>query len=139
MIDKESSRYVYLEMKEETSPEQLSRHLAESGYIVTAGRTMAGLEEGYAVTETMAAGLWEQESGYAHCEGHCGARRPHRPWTDLAEQQRQKFVKRLTQFLDQCRQEELLLDTLLEDDPEFGDVALERCLPGGDDSDEDED
>ena len=138
MIEKQNSRYVYLEMKEETSPEELSRQLGNTGFTVTSGRTMAGLQDGYAVTETLAAGIWDHESGYADCGNHCTAKRPHRPWTEIPNHQRSKFVKRLAQFLDQCRQEDLLLQLLLEDEPEFSDVALEKCQPKDADEDEEE-
>lgn len=125
-MDSQPTTHVYLELSEPRSPEDIARLLGRANAPVTDARAMTSLERGYALTESLAYGIWQDESGAAECRGQCPPQRRHRHWEQLSEDQRTRFIDNLARFLENCRTEELMLDLLMESDEEFETVALQR-------------
>ena len=127
-MDTQPTTHVYLELKQPRSPEEIARILESRDAQVTEARAMTALQRGYALTDTLAHGIWQNETGADGCRGRCPPDRSHRHWEQLTEEQRTRFIENLSRFLDNCRSEELMLDLLMEGDEEFENVAL----PGDD-------
>lgn len=91
-------------------------------------RAISPIHDGYALTELIAQGIWEHETGHAYCRERCKGKCPgdpkHLAWNELSEGQQETFIKRYVRFLENCREEELLTDVLMTEAEEFDDVAL---------------
>ena len=98
----------------------LRRHGIEAADI----RDVTPNHNGYVFTNLLAEGIWEQETGAAHCQQEsCN----HRAWRELTKEQQNTFTSALAQFLDNCRIEEFQPELNLAGMPSFQDIRLTHC------------
>lgn len=119
---------VHVSLKEPAEAEAVSQALEGAGIGVQAIREVTRIHDGYALTELLAQGIWEHETGQAHCAsrnpGRCPGEDRHRGWAELSEEQRDAFIARYVRFLESCREEELMTDLLLKNEEAFQGVAV---------------
>ena len=121
------SRSFHLELEDVWDMDRLRDALRAAGIGIRDCRTVAGVRDGYMFTHLLIQGIWDQETGCDDCRGECRGQTPrHVPWRDLDEEQRDAFARRYTRFLENCRQDQLQPELLLQDTPEFEDVQLSR-------------
>ena len=126
MHDSEESRYIYLELEANASPEAVAELLEAQGIKTRGSRAVVANSAGYIMTRTLASSVWNHETGYETCQGNCPPGHKHREWGQLTEAQQNTFVRLTGEFLDNCRSDELMVHCLLEDEPIFANTALER-------------
>ena len=80
--------------------------------------------DGIIITETLAAGIWDHESGAARCQDPVDQECGHRKWDQLSQEQRDEFTKELASFYEYQRIERMQLSVLLEFSEELGDVKV---------------
>ena len=117
----------HLELEDVWDTDRLRDALWAAGIGIRDCRTATGVRDGYAFTHLLIQGIWDQETGCDDCRGECRGQTPrHVPWRDLDEEQRDAFARRYTRFLENCRQDQLQPELLLQDTPEFEDIQLSR-------------
>lgn len=126
MFDNDETSHIYLELEQEISPNDLAETLQRAGIKARTGRATTPMVDGYAMTLAAVEGIWEHESGTENYSPQCGENCGHRQWYALTADQQQAFVERYIRFLETCRSETLDLTDLLDDHPEFQEVALSK-------------
>ena len=116
--------HFYIEVDEPTTPDQISQAMASLGRQVRNVRAVRANHDGYILTELLAAGIWETESGADQCEKCPPGQQQHLKWSQLDEKQRHSFLKGLAHFLDASRTDQLLLSDILGDVTEFQGIRL---------------
>ena len=135
-MDREKTRHVFLELSEESTPEEVARTLGYAGTQVSEARAVHGNHDGYILTQALAQGIWDYETGAGYCKDNCPRGKKHRTWDQLSSEQQETFLSYYTTFVEQCRTDELIPEILLQDAAVFRDIALDRDQ-NEDDSDED--
>ena len=100
-------------------------------------REVSPNHDGVILTQALARGIWQQETGQIRCEGHCrnepGAPQ-HMTWEELSTDQQETFTSDLARFPDHYRdagrQAEYRPERdSLDDDDKFDGIALHDCRP----------
>ena len=104
-------------------------------------REVSPNHDGVILTQALARGIWQQETGQIRCEGHCrnepGAPQ-HMTWEELSTDQQETFTSDLAHFPDHFpdhfreagRQAEYRPERdSLDDDDMFDGIALHDCRP----------
>ena len=115
----------YIETTNDICEEELKHKLKAAGINTEQTRTVTSLHDGYVLTNLLAEGIWNYETGYDECDESCKEKgSKHVAWSGLTEEQQDEFVKHYTQFIENSRQDCLLPDLLLEDNNLFEAVLL---------------
>ena len=118
----------HITLENPTDPDVLRNILKTAGINVKTIQDVTQLHDGYALTNTLAKDLWERETGQSDCAERnpmgCERRPKHTRWETLDGDQKREFMKRYVQFLEDCREEELQLDILLQKVRIFRGIAL---------------
>ena len=115
----------YIETTDEICEEEIKRKLKAAGVNTEQTRVVTGLHDGYVMTDLLAEGIWNYETGYDDCDESCkenGAK--HVAWLELTAEQQDEFVRHYAQFIENSRQDCLLPDLLLEENDLFEGVLL---------------
>lgn len=115
----------YIETTDEICEEEMKSKLKAAGVNTERTRTVTSLHDGYILTNLLAEGIWNYETGYDECDKSCkenGAK--HVAWLELTSEQQDEFVKHYAKFIENSRQDCLLPDLLLEENDLFEDVLL---------------
>ena len=118
----------YFETATDLTEPELRLALEKAGIKTVAARRTTLNKDGIIMTENLAKGIWNHETGYNDCNGSCKHRtQQHAEWDQLSADQRDSFSQRLAEFLENSRMEQFSTLESMEDDEEFANVAIERC------------
>ena len=120
------TKNLYLEFSEPVDEQAVKNLLEQAGMKPVSSRTVTENNDGYILTQLLAAGIWEQETDQQNCPGPCPEKQKHLAWAELTQEQQHTFLKGYAGFLTSCSEEELLLSELLQDCGAFEGVALTR-------------
>ena len=115
----------YIETTEATYEEEIKRKLRAGGINTEQTRVVTGLYDGYIMTNRLAEGIWDYETGCDECDESCKENdTKHVAWTELTVEQQDEFVRHYVQFIENSRQDCLLPDLLLEENDLFEGILL---------------
>ena len=121
---------VYIETDQPFSVDDAASIIYAAGINPTAIRAVTPNQDGIILTNLYADGVWNQESGYNDCDGHCEhLRRVHLRWEELNAAQQELFAATLSHFMDQARSGAFILSEHLGESPLFREVLTSECNP----------
>ena len=119
-----ATQHLYLDLGQLTDPERVLAALRAADIHPDDYRPVSRNNTGHIVTDLLAQGIWDHESGAQECQGNCPPERRHLTWDQLTQDQKVAFTANYARFLTNCTSDELLLNTLLENEDLFEQVAL---------------
>ena len=118
----------YFETTTNMTEQELKLTLEKAGIKTTDARRTTLNNDGIIMTETLAKGIWNHETGFNDCNETCKDQtQKHTEWDQLSAEQRDSFSQRLAEFLENSRVEQFSTLESMENDEEFAKVAIERC------------
>ena len=118
----------YFETATEMTEPELRLVLERAGVQAVDARLTTVNHNGVIITETLAKGIWNHETGYDQCNGGCnGQAKSHTGWDRLSPEQRGAFTRRLAEFMDHSRADQFSAAESIADDAGFESVALKPC------------
>ena len=118
----------YFETETDMTEPELGLALENAGIKAVNARRTTLNHDGVIITETLANGIWNHETGYDYCNDDCrGQVKTHTEWNQLSPEQRDTFTKRLIGFMENSRIDQFSTAESMEYDQEFANIALERC------------
>ena len=133
----QQQQHFHLDLRKPHDALRVAEALRQAGIETWEVREVSPNHDGVILTQALARGIWQQYTGQIRCEGHCrnepGAPQ-HMTWEELSTDQQETFTSDLAHFPDHFRgagrQAEYRPERdSLDDDDEFGGVALHDCRP----------
>ena len=124
---KGQSKYFHITLADDQDETDIEERLKATGIPVKTVRTMGQIVDGISMTELLAMGEWNQDTGYNQCQGACLATgRPHVSYSDLTDQQKFEIHEDMGKALDTYRAEHYLPDTRMMEE-HFKQTRTGRC------------
>ena len=127
-LDETGDRF-YIELTNQADAAQVNQALQAAGLSPELCRSTTNNQEGIIITQSLAQGVWNNDTGYNDCKGACTDQaQAHLSYNQLTPEQRAAFVKDLASFLHYQRINNYMpTQGQMDDDETMGQVALEHC------------
>ena len=129
----QQQRHFHLDFRKPHDAMRVAEALRQANIETWEVREVSPNHDGVILTQALARGIWQQETGQIRCEGHCrnepGAPQ-HMTWEELSADQQATFTSDIAHFMEAGRQAQYRPERdSLDDDDKFDGVALHDCRP----------
>ena len=123
-------RQFHIDLMEPATAQAVVAALRQAGIEAWESREVSPNHDGVIITELLAKGIWEQETGQSLCPGKdCPGDvmgNPHRRYEDLSEEQREIFTRSVAAFMERSRLHDYAPSLSLNQN-DFQGIALGHC------------
>ena len=117
--------YYFETTDDDMTPEELNEKLAQAGLQPAGTRKVAPIHDGLTMSDSLAGGIWDHETGANRCNGGCRQNGvSHVSWKDLDKSRQETFSEALAEVLNEYRAQHFDARVCLQDMDGFEGVAL---------------